>query len=245
MSVIIENELRRSCFTLFGPRFDFSDQTLQELGASGIKSAFRKKALETHPDLALSRGDLSQGAERFIAVQQAYERLRIYLNGRDKVGRQSSYVWPTAARPTASFDPNRSSRTINDLFKGPLPRRQLLFGHFLYYSGVASFNMIGKAIIWQRLQRPRLGELGLDFGWLTRNDLERIVRAGSPRQFFGEAAIAMGLLNRSQVERLLKKQASLEKKLGEYFVEQGVVTRANMDELIKKFETHNAQYPHS
>lgn len=248
MSVIVENELMRSYLTLFGPRFDFSSQTLDDLGSSGIKSAFRKKALETHPDLAQSRGDqaLAQSGKKFIAVKQAYERLLSYLNRREQGFSQQAFAWPepAAAANQASFKGGKR-RTVNDFFNGPLPRRKLLFGHFLYYSGVVNFKAIGKAILWQRLQRPRLGELGLDFGWLTEKELELVVRRSNTRQLFGETAIALGLLNEMQVERLLKKQETLKRKLGEYFVEQGTVTPEEMAELIKKFEAHTGQYPTS
>ena len=49
-TVVAEEELYRSCRIIFGRDLKVSPDFLQYLQLSGIKKAYRKKALEFHPD---------------------------------------------------------------------------------------------------------------------------------------------------------------------------------------------------
>ena len=85
-TVVAEEELCRSCRIIFGSDLRVSSDFLQYLQLSGIKKAYRKKALEFHPDRGFSQSlTLQQGlANQFIDVHQAYEKLVTYLEARDK-----------------------------------------------------------------------------------------------------------------------------------------------------------------
>ena len=48
--VAAEQELYRACRIIFGPDLTVSREFLEYIQSSGVKSAFRKKAMETHPD---------------------------------------------------------------------------------------------------------------------------------------------------------------------------------------------------
>ena len=84
--VVSEQGLFQACQTLFGIDNNVSREFLEYLQLPGIKSAYRKKAFETHPDrAALSGGEAEeQNAELFRAIQQAYEDLTNYLDAREK-----------------------------------------------------------------------------------------------------------------------------------------------------------------
>jgi hypothetical protein len=266
-----EPELVRACRILFGGDLQINRDFLEYLQLSGLKSAFRKKALETHPDRVATDGLLAQDrhAALFREVQQAYEHLTTFLDAREKgfrlpplssgadspfpfagstTNRRRSSTqengfrerpWPGRDRGnrTSSARPPESER----FYQGPLPRRPLLFGHFLYYSGVSTWRMIIQALIWQRSHRPRLGQLGQRFGWLSHEEILQVLRDSKTSRPFGQTALDLGLLNDRQLKILLFQQKRLQKKIGEFFIQEKILSPAQLNELLARYQEHNAR----
>lgn len=93
MSILVaEQELYRSCRILFGSELEVGGDFLNYLRHSGLKKAYRLKARQTHPDLAVVNQALvgSGCLTDFAAVQQAYENLCGFLDRRDLGGRFSA-----------------------------------------------------------------------------------------------------------------------------------------------------------
>ena len=256
-AIVAEQELITACQVLFGLDLQVSRGFLEYLQMSGIKSAYRKKALETHPDLAIGRGEFKKrrNADLFCSVQQAYENLSNYLQAREKgyalrdngrprtrYGGKPGRAGMKAGRrgPAPGGRPNRTRRREENLYQGPLPRRRLLLGHYLYYSGIISWQTMIKALVWQRSQRPRLGEIGCRLGWLTDRDIVAILRSRKLYRSFGQSAIQMGLLTQFQLDSILLRQKRLQKKFGEFFVHHKILTPARLNGLIVRYNTHNA-----
>ena len=131
-------ELLDACKILFGPGVYVSPDFLRYLKPVGLKTAYRKKAFETHPDRAKMLGRREKGlTENFRQVQQAYEILNRFLSSstsRQAVRHHKQYQRPkTSPRPQARHS-NRSSRqhtTPDHFYKGTLPERNLLLGQCL------------------------------------------------------------------------------------------------------------------
>ena len=100
--------------------------------------------------------------------------------------------------------------------------------------------MIVQALVWQRSQRPRLGEIGRRLGMLNEEDIQQILKIRTVFQPFGESAVKLGLLTDMQLRTLISYQQRLQKKIGQYFVEKNIVQPAEFNELLKKFRRHNA-----
>ncbi len=277
MSVFFaEHELLRACRIIFGSELNVSREFLDYLQLTGIKSAYRKRAFETHPDRAVTRGELvpRRNTDQFRKIQEAYENLAGYLKARENGYRlpppsQAGAHSPQKpeqrpgrpAGPFAGRGKNRSRTTKNSssrhgqqqvkrkpywptgpLYNGPLPKRKLLFGHFLYYSGVTDWRTIIRALIWQRTQRPRLGELGLRFGMLSMPEILFILEKRPLQQPFGQAAVSLGLLSKQQVKILVHQQKCLQRKFGEFFVEKNLLHPGELEGLLKKYHRHNARF---
>lgn len=259
-------ELFEACYTLFGSEIDVSIDFLRYLQLSGIKAAYRQKALETHPDRArtLGRDELQLGMQ-FRAATDAYEKLRAYLNRELILTPPGSQAPPEKqnARPARShrrgqgYHKRRSDRSKaghrtgpkrnqkpgqGKFFTGPLPARRLMLGQFLYYSGHISWDDFIQALIWQKRQRPPMGRIALKWGFLNPDDIPKILRHRHLREKFGQSALRMGFLSQFELLALLGKQKMLQRPLGEYFVRKGVLSRFTLERLLVNQHHHNQLY---
>jgi len=147
----------------------------------------------------------------------------------------------TIQRPSSSSEIEKPWVPGN-LYKGTIPARPLLFGLFLYYSGVITWKTIVDVLVWQRKHRKRLGELGFHMGWLTKEDIFNIVRDHEDVLLFGESAIKRGLLSDRQLLILLNQQKKEARKFGEYFLEKRILTPEALEYQLEAFHTHNMKY---
>ncbi len=275
MITIAEQDLFKACRVLFGGEIQISRGFLEYLQLNGIKTAYRRRARETHPDMLTDVGEaaIRRGADLFQGVQQAYESLRSYLDARERglaqfqsppiktaaAKRPATRRWPQnqswAQRPQTARRKQTSPRqqsgqssarrpgwTANYQQTSPnrrIPPRKLLFGHYLFYSGVTNWQTIVNALIWQRTRRPRLGEIGKSFGWLTSSDIVHILKSRQLSDPFGCSAVKLGLLTENQVRLMVFKQQRQQKKFGEYFVQHNLLTHSQLERLIKNFRLHN------
>lgn len=300
-----ERELYRSCKILFGFDVTLSRDFLEYLQLSGIKTAYRQKARETHPDMVAAKGELAQRRNTvlFTMVQEAYDNLCTFLNARengccihtDITSRQHHQQRPphrayrkTNARQqkthahtsggfnranrsdssSSSFGSNRFHtkahttshtrtkrkgpahtfrhqaahiNTTGGIYTGAIPNRKLLFGHYLYYAGIIDFRTIIHALIWQKVNRPRVGELAQRFGWLSNKEVLTILRHRTISRPFGKSAVDMGVLSEAQLKTILFRQKCLQRKFGEYLVENNIITPYKLNKLIQSHRLHNAK----
>lgn len=247
-----ENELVRACRILFGPETAISRDFFVRLQPSGISKAFKKKALAVHPDRLITANEEAKkkGIELFIEAQWARERLILFCKSRDSARQcRSKGAWsPATAAHGHAAHPCRDRRYTDGrihsdrLYAGVLPQRSLLFGEFLYYSGIISWKTFIEAIVWQRRQRPRFGTIALQWRYLTEREIGTILVARQFSESMGEAALRMGLLSPLQVNTILYYQRLLQRRIGEYFVEHGCLTSERVETLLRKCKRHNARF---
>ena len=268
-----QHRLLLSCEILFGSELTISGEFLDYLQLGGLKTAYRKRAMETHPDRHAGKLTRQGRGDSFYRVQEAYEDLLNFLKTREKEGRRAFSCRPEAAvfdhgqrsparegggRSPGSRQRPFSRQTIkpiilpheagrgavfantDSLYRGPLPQRSLLFGHFLYYSGLSNWRTIARILIWQRIERPRLGELGRSFGYFSQEDIARILQSKVPRQPFGQTARRLGMVTEFQLQAMVSRQRRLQKRFGTILLEKDLVNHHVLRELLFQFEHHNA-----
>jgi hypothetical protein len=130
---------------------------------------------------------------------------------------------------------------------GPrLPRRRLRLAEYLYYSGRVGWQDYVAAVAWQRGQRPAIGRLAVELGLLGQRDvsdlLERRRRDGAQAEPFGEFAVRRGFLTRTQLLAVVGRQKQGERRIGQYFMERGLLNALELDAARLALFGHNARY---
>jgi hypothetical protein len=243
MSQVTETEVFRACRTLFGPELQLSRDFLSYLKPAGVRSAYRKKAKMTHPDrfAVSSHATRSRQQRLFQDLNQAHQTVQSYLKQKNHFP-SGHFATNRATRPAYSQTKYQWHDSQKQQQRGPLPARPLQFGLFLYYLGIIPFTAVISAIIWQRKQRPVLGEIARHWGWLKESDITRIINHRSGVHKFGERAEQLGLLNPLQVRTLLFHQRSRQQQMGHYFVSQGYFSEATLHQLLHKLAENNRTF---
>lgn len=235
---IPETRVLQACRTLFGSDVYVSRDFLAYLQPSGAKSAFRKMAKESHPDLfAREPADIqTRQSALFRDVVQAYELLREFFQLR------SAGVWMPADRfSTADLRPQqaRAEAQASRFYCGPMPVRLLEIGIYLYYRGKIPYHALIGALVWQRGQRPVMGSIAKRWNWLDEASLREVLALRGKKLRFGEKAVELGYLTPFQVKALLWFQRSQQERIGTYFVQRGFLTAGEMELLVAEMRQHN------
>ena len=263
MTSFSETELFNACRTLFGPNLSLSQDFLFYLQPGGVKTAYRKLAKETHPDRSAQRDPLAQRrmTERFRDVTSAYDLLCNFLKQRNTgqvLRMRTPQAWPPPpyrhqdppqkAQPKKPQAPpkhkaeEKTANSAHQYHQGNVPLRNLEIGIFLYYQGLISYRDLIESLVWQRTQRPKLGDIACRWGWLLPSDILTIHQMrGGPFRRFGDKAVEMGILTQRQVQTLLWFQRNQQKRLGEFFVERGILTREQVEAAAQALKEHNLQ----
>jgi hypothetical protein len=263
------DEVIRAGTVIFGPTFA---ATVHAGGwRDDLKRAYRRRVLETHPDRAVTLGRPEVELLReFRAVSAAYELL-VELRAGSLPSPQPSSAPRPPSRPAraARGSPSRRTWRNADGVTPPaggrgaggrgaaepprpgwrtagLPRRRLRIAEFLYYSGRVGWQDFVGAIAWQRAQRPAVGRIAVSFGYLEVSDvtdiLERRRREGVTREPFGEYAVRHGYLSPYQLLAMLGQQLRLQRPIGRYFAERGLLSDVELEEARVAVLRHNARH---
>lgn len=341
----IEEEIFNSFFLLFGNNFNITIDAIKCIQPLEIKIAYRKRALETHPDRARFFGKKeNEMVEQFKRVTEAYERLSSYSSnnwdclkgvsfsggsgkkastankeksakgerrgwrfsrnsffggrpeadgnnnagGNSWTGARSNSDYSSGYNPGSrknSADRPKSGRgqsvhSANTNAKGQgasamgagsrhnqsfssknnvsgnnaggtrtstyfrsgrwgIPQMELLLGQFLYYSGMISWESLIKAIIWQRNQRPLFGQIAYDWNILSHNDIKEILKNRDFKDKFGDYALRHGFITSFQHMAIIGKQHNLQQPIGEFFIENGLISTEDIKEMLIKQRSHN------
>jgi len=247
-----EDELFKACTILFGNDVLVSNEFLYYIQPSGIKSAYRRRARETHPDTVLTRHseqDGGAGTDRFIETNWAYNQLMDFIKRRD-LSVKPFISATNRTRPKkrhrrqadAAREETGRTRPRGSYYRGEVPSRKLLFGQFLFYAGEVSWEALIKAIVWQRNQRPRIGDIAQKWGWATSEGIKAAMEQRQLGEHLGESLVRLRLLSLAQLKSLLNKQRTMQRPFGDYFVQNNFVSRARLLQLFRDFKTHNGRH---
>lgn len=257
LSTLSGADVVRAYQILFSPaesiiRGPFSLSFVKSLDPLTVKNAFRKKALETHPDRArvVGREEVEQ-ADLFRQVIQAYE---VLLPVAEKCGVAEARV-KEFAKPSQEFVKTVSDEKVKQkqtskpkhahhrapsyFYNGIIPRHRLRLGHYLYYSGIITWQNLINAVSFHMRVKPRYGEIAVDWKMITRSDLMGAISQRPQGEMIGEYLKRSGLISDFQHLAILGKQRKLHCLFGEYFVIEGILSQRQLDIAVRRAVQHN------
>ena len=226
-------EIASALRLIYGEQITIKPELLGNLDPEGLKAAFRQRAMELHPDRAKILGKSSDElSELFKDVQTAYERLQELLGPSFEV---SHHFHKKTGKPREEY----SRAPGEHYWEADLPQSKLLLGQFLYYAGLVTFNTLIAAITWQRQQRPSFGKIAGMWEYLSDHQISEIMSSRRRGEKFGESAIRMGYISPFQRTAVIGFQKWLQRPIGEFFQEIGILEEAEIVYLIGLMKKHN------
>lgn len=231
------SELFEACETIFGPDVNVSIEFLEYLQPIGIKTAYRKRALETHPDRAKALGSFDRDLNtEFIDVQQAYEKLLLFVetNNGSAISAESFDSFKTRQEP-AYKSSEKSSYTSSCQNTWQHKGRQKKSPHDTKYAGKKHRShsdhfytgrfpdgilMIGQFLYYSGL-----------ISWRTLIDAICWQRRQRPQ--IGRIATAWGLISSQDVIQILTIR-NLNEKFGECALRNGYISNFELLALVGK-----------
>ena len=234
MTMNQEAELMDACRILF-PSAEINRKFLYYIQPEGLKNAYRDRAWEFHPDACDRDYDQIYRTDRFRRSVDAYQLLSKYLHERKPTIQLRHTHTPLTPTPRITIERAEDEQYYDDL----MPTIELKLGLFLYYSGAISYQAVVRALMWQRDQRPPLGDFACKWGWLSEDDITTILGATHIVGSFGERAVALGLLTDSQLNIILLHQKSLQQPIGRYLVSRSILTELSLQYHLRELANHN------
>jgi len=238
-------ELLEACRILFGRELDPS--FLGQLQESGLRAAWRLKALQTHPDRVADRAAKRRHTEHFIEARRAYGLLQEHLGRRARHGAPAANRAPHAAAtnrpPARPRPPGAAARRHVDHRAGPaVPRRRLRLGEYLYHARVIPFSVLIEALVWQRRQRDRFCEVGRRWGYLSDTEVRLLLSQRRLHELVGATARRLQLLTSFQIRTVLAFQQSRQQPIGNFFIRRGHLSPADLHSLLQRLDRHNTAF---
>ncbi len=237
---INKHAFSRACSVLFGPDLPRLESLQTPEWQRDLKAAFRRRLLETHPDLAAALGRPAEELTlQFLEATRAYEWLAPLAVADDEL------VFHEPAAPSAGTPVERATTARPVFYRAPPPQRKLRFAEFLYYSGLISWQAMVDAVGWQRRQRPRLGAIAVSWGYLSRDALDDLLLLRREMRAMhvpiGEFALLQRVITPYQLLALVRRQRALQPAIGVRLVEKGAIAASDMPLLLSKQREHNAR----
>ena len=111
-----------------------------------------------------------------------------------------------------------------------------MFGQFLLENNIISRIEIFRARLFQKKNNRKIGELANKRGWLTEDDIEKILTAQEETgKKFSEIALRENLLQKAQIDELLKEREDKYTFFGEALVKIGALSYEDLLKHLKDF----------
>lgn len=263
MQSIAEAELIRACGIIYGPARTVDGDFLRALDVSCLKSAYRRRALATHPDLVARESPEVQRryADSFQEATRCYRMLCDYLKRRPRRSAFSDAMqkvrWngfrPRASRSNAaasaaaraSDDPNSNGFDRGGtLRRRHMPPWKMRFGEYLFFSGKITWDQLIKAICQQKRDRPRLGDVAKRWGWISEEQIRQLLQERLQGERIGELFLRKKVMTSFRLGMLLSHQRRNSRKLGDYFVRRGLLTPEDVSSCLMAQCLHNRRFAH-
>jgi len=255
-SLDTHGRLFSACRVLFGPGVTLDERFLAGLDIASVRRRFRKRATEVHPDRsAVLCKHPTVLAEAFKQVEAAYRTLCEHLAAGQRTARKPLTTPTCATQPAKSpqgfprsFGGAKDGKQAgtrqfpgDHFWSGPIPARTLRMGEFMYYSGRIPWSELIRALAWQARQAPRFGQVARSYGYLTPEHIFSVLTRRHGKERIGEAALRLGFITTLQRHVVLTAQQKARARIGDYFVQAGLIEAQDIEVLGRVLRGHNAR----
>ncbi|WP_459893767.1 hypothetical protein, partial [Desulfothermus okinawensis] len=123
-----------------------------------------------------------------------------------------------------------------------IPKRKLKFAEFLYYNHVISWKDYIRAIIWQKTQRDKIGEIAVRWNYIEKNQLYFILENKKSDSLTGQLMIQYGYISPFQLKVILYQQKKQQPKIGKFFLKNKILSTKELRYYLFQHRLHNLEY---
>ncbi len=150
---------------------------------------------------------------------------------------------PPQRQPPHPQEEERASSSRDFFYSGAIPPRRLRIGEFLFFRRDISWKTLIKAISWQSRNRPKVGKIAVDWGYMSEAQVENLLvrrlKEGARKTPFCSYAEQRGFLSGYQRLTLLGRQHSLQSPFGRYLIETGHLNETDLARALDALREHN------
>ena len=207
----------------------------QRIDQKQLKELFRLKASQTHlePEDA---GSVFE-AHRYSKLRESYLCLQQWISEYGPLQNTPNPLPTTNRNRSQGASPMQMKPKSK--WRLGLPNRTLKTGEYLFYSGQISCGDLIEAVDWQKKQHQRAGQLAVSMGYMKEAEREVVLSQKNNDEAFCSAAIRLGVLSTTQRNWLLFKQRKQQKPIGEFFVENDLITAQDLSRALVQKHSHN------
>lgn len=107
--------------------------------------------------------------------------------------------------------------------------KSLILGRHLHRRGLITLRQLIAAVAWQRAQRPAVGQIAKTWGILDDDQIHAVLKEKAQGELFCDFAVRMGWMTPFQRLAVVGRQRVMQKPIGSYFVEQGILTEEQIE----------------
>lgn len=170
-------------------------------------------------------------------VQEATRRIK------DAIGKLKAQT-EALAKNRMERTPKPPSPAPSPLKSSPSGPKNVILGRYLHRRGLITLRQLISAVAWQRAQRPSVGQIAKAWGILTEEQVIAILKGKETGELFGDYAVRAGYMTPFQRLAVVGRQRVMQKPIGTYFVEQGILTEEQVKTEVEAMKsTQKVQHP--
>lgn len=207
-----------------GVEFDVSEELVEKMPETPLTRPRPARGWQARPTPEVLERDVSDLAT--MKDRAIHRRMARRVNeARAKVAYDKAE--PAEKKEVEKKDPRPTSIQ-------PTVDKRFMLGRYLLRRGHITLRQLVDAVLWQRAQRPRVGELAIEWGIMTKAEVYFVLREKTVDEMFCDVAVRLGFLTPFQRLAILARQRRMQMPIGQYFIDRGILQTEQVDKAANE-----------